>query len=531
MLVEQKVNILLVDDEPAGLLALEAVLAPLGQNLVKVGSGREALQQLLALDFVLILLDVRMPGMDGLETASLIRRRKRNQHVPIIFLTAAHHDDTEVFRGYAVGAVDYVFKPIQAEILRSKAAVFVELAQITALVRRQAAELAEREAAARSAAMELTAKEEHFRSVAQSANEAIISADRHGNIVFWNEGARRTFGYEVEEILGKPLAMLIPERYREAHIGGLQRYLSKGEARVVGKTVELEALGKDGAEFPIELSLAAWRSYGEVFFTAILRDITERKRAEESIKKLHANLAQHAAQLEATNKELESFSYSISHDLRAPLRAIDGFSRMLEQSYSDKIGDSGARLLHRICVNAQRMAMLIDDLLAFSRLGRQSISTARINMTALVKEVLNELAGIPGQPAPDCVLHPLPEAWGDRALIRQVWVNLLSNAIKFTGHKTPALIEVRGEQQEGDNIYWVRDNGAGFDMRYMDKLFGVFQRLHSMDQFPGTGVGLAIVQRVITRHGGRVWAESKLDEGSTFYFALPVTKRVNQLDA
>jgi PAS domain S-box-containing protein len=349
--------------------------------------------------------------------------------------------------------------------------------------------------------------------------------------VFWNEGARRTFGYEVEEVLGKSLTLLIPERYREAHVAGLQRYLANGEARVVGKTVELEAVGKDGAEFPIELSLAAWRSYGEVFFTAILRNITERKRAEEAIKKLHANLARHAAELEATNKELESFSYSISHDLRAPLRAIDGFSRMLEQGYRDTLGENGARLLHRICVNAQRMAMLIDDLLAFSRLGRQSISTARIDMTALVKEALNEFVGIPGQQTPDCVVHPLPEAWGDRALIRQVWVNLLSNAIKFTGHKTLALIEVRGEQQDGDNIYWVRDNGAGFDMRYMDKLFGVFQRLHSMDQFPGTGVGLAIVQRVITRHGGRVWAESKVNEGSTFYFALPAAKRVIQMDA
>jgi two-component system sensor histidine kinase/response regulator len=363
--VNETVNILLVDDEPKGLLALEAILEPLGQKLLTARSGHEALRHLLAHDFALILLDIQMPDLDGFQTAALIRERESNRHTPIIFLTASDESEAQMFRGYAVGAVDYVFKPLQPDILRSKVSVFVDLARTTELMRRQAAEL------------------------------------------------------------------------------------------------------------------------------------------------------------EAANKDLESFSYSVSHDLRAPLRAIDGYSNILRESCSDRLGDEDKRVLEKILESTQRMGALIEDLLAFSQLGRRPVSPAEIDMDALAREVVEELRSAPGQQVPNCVLKPLPVAWGDRSLIRQVWLNLLSNAIKFTGAREVPSIELGGSGEDASNVYYVKDNGAGFDMRYYGKLFGVFQRLHSAREFPGTGVGLAIVQRVVVRHGGRVWAEGKPGEGATFYFALP----------
>ena len=369
------VNILLVDNEPGGLLALEAILEPLGQKLITARSGHEALRHLLAHDFALILLDIRMPDLDGFQTAALIRERGRNRVTPIIFLTASDESEAQKFRGYAVGAVDYVFKPLQPEILRSKVSVFVDLARTTEVMRKQAAEL------------------------------------------------------------------------------------------------------------------------------------------------------------EAANRDLESFSYSVSHDLRAPLRAIDGYSNILRESCGDRLGDEDKRLLGKILENTQRMGTLIEDLLAFSQLGRRPIFAAEIDMEALAREVVDELRSAPGQQVPNCVLKPLPAGWGDRSLVRQVWLNLLSNAIKFTGASEVPSIELGGSSEDARNVYYVKDNGAGFDMRYYGKLFGVFQRLHSSREFPGTGVGLAIVQRVVVRHGGRVWAEGKPGEGAAFYFALPKKGLMSELSS
>lgn len=247
----------------------------------------------------------------------------------------------------------------------------------------------------------------------------------------------------------------------------------------------------------------------------------ELKLREKEVSALNVNLKLRAAELEAANKELESFSYSVSHDLRSPLRAIDGFSQILEEDHAVKLDDEGRRLLGVIRKSSQKMGALIDDLLAFSRLGRQAIAAVEVDMNALVEEVLRELpVGGAGEP-PQIAVAKLPPARGDRALLKQVWINLLSNAVKFAGKIDEPHIEVSGHNDGADNVYSVKDNGVGFDMQYYNKLFGVFQRMHSNEQFPGTGVGLAIVQRVVTRHGGRVWAESKVGEGATFFFALP----------
>jgi PAS domain S-box-containing protein len=263
------------------------------------------------------------------------------------------------------------------------------------------------------------------------------------------------------------------------------------------------------------------------YLLGISEDITERALAEQAIRELNSALHAKASQLEATNKELESFSYSVSHDLRAPLRAIDGFAEIIEEDYKSKLDDEGMRYLSVIRQNSKRMGALIDDLLEFSRLGRQTVSNDEVNVDSLVREVVqdvlaSERSHADGDHVPPTIdIGPLPPVQGDRGLLRQVWVNLISNAVKYSSKSKQPVISVSGRRIDAENHYSVRDNGVGFNMDYADKLFGVFQRLHRNDEFSGTGVGLAIVHRVVTRHGGRVWAEGRVNDGAVFTFALP----------
>lgn len=250
-------------------------------------------------------------------------------------------------------------------------------------------------------------------------------------------------------------------------------------------------------------------------------DATDIKLADERIRMLNVTLESRATALEEANLELESFSYSVSHDLRAPLRALNGFSRMLLEDCAAQLNDEGRRMLGVIHSEAQRMGRLIDDLLAFSRLGRQAIECTWVHMETMVREVFDELAALQPERHLHFNLHTLPPAYGSEPLIRQVWINLISNAIKFTNGREVGEIEIGVHGGgEGDPVYYVKDNGAGFDMRHTDKLFGVFQRLHHQDEFPGTGVGLALVQRIVKRHGGRIWADGEVDHGAAFYFTL-----------
>jgi PAS domain S-box-containing protein len=253
-------------------------------------------------------------------------------------------------------------------------------------------------------------------------------------------------------------------------------------------------------------------------------DVDELKRVEAEIKTLNAELeqrvAERTAELEAANKDLEAFSYSVSHDLRAPLRAVNGFAGIVLEDFGRQIPEEGRRHLERIRNGGQRMGRLIDDLLAFSRLNRQSVNRQSVDSARLVREALDELKPQREGRQLELRIAELPPCQADPALLKQVWVNLLSNAIKYSRDRAPAVVEIGARQEERENVFFVRDNGAGFDMQYGNKLFGVFQRLHRADQFEGTGVGLAIVQRIVQRHGGRVWAEGKVDQGATFYFTL-----------
>jgi PAS domain S-box-containing protein len=333
-----------------------------------------------------------------------------------------------------------------------------------------------------------------------------------------------------EELLGMP---------REALIGKTDHELFPREQADQFVMKDREVLAKDGVVEIAEENLTTangvltlrTRKIGlrdsegrPQYLLGISDDITEQKRTEESIRALNASLEVRANQLEAANKELESFSYSVSHDLRAPLRAIDGFSKIFEEDYATQVDDEGRRLLKVIRDNSQRMGTLIDDLLAFSRLGRQALSTERVDMKSLAIAALTDVQAAGAGVRAHAEIQDLPSVQADPALLKQVWTNLLSNAFKYSSTREAPRIEVgfvAAKNPQDHVTFFVKDNGVGFDMRYYDKLFGVFQRLHRIEEFSGTGVGLAIVHRLVTRHGGKVWAEAELDKGATFFFSLP----------
>ena len=363
-------------------------------------------------------------------------------------------------------------------------------------------------------------------AIVESSSDAIIGKTPEGIITSWNKGAGRIYGYSAAEIIGKPVTLLAPPGLH-AEIFELLAAVRRGGFVVNHET---ERIRKDGATIHVALTLSPiMDESGKVMgISTIARDITERKRAEKEIyllnHELEQRVAERTAQLETANKELESFSYSVSHDLRTPLRAIDGFSHILLEDHAGKLDDEGKRLLKVVRNNTHRMGQLIDDILQFSRTGRIEINYSNIDMEKLAREVFEELQSlVPVGAKLQFQVEHIPEARGDRAMMRQVFVNLLSNAIKFSSIREMPAIRVGGFIEREEAVYYVKDNGVGFDMRYADQLFGVFQRLHSVNEFEGTGIGLAIVKRIVTRHGGRVWAESKVNDGATFYFSIPVS--------
>ena len=540
-------KILAVDDSLTYLEELTSTLRGEGYDVIPARSGEEALEMLAAQPVDCILLDRLMPGLDGTETCRRIKGSAGTRDIPLIMLTASE-DRAAMIEGLSTGADDYVLKSSEQEVLKARVRAQLRRKQIEDESRRIRVQLLRKEieaSEARSAkelaetrarlveqlehknreledyANEVRRAEEKFRAVAETASDAIVSADRTGNVIYANPSTLRMFGYSAAELIGKSLTCLMPERFYEAHNAGFQRYLGGSAARIVGKgSVELAGRRKDGREFPLELSLAEWHAGGERHFTAIIRDISARRETEQRIRALNADLEQRAAALAAANKDLESFSYSVSHDLRAPLRAIDGFSRILLADYSSALDDTGRDYLDRVCRANKRMSELTDDLLTLSRVARSELRREEVDLSKVFQDVVGVLRQQEPTRSVRFTLAPGLKTQGDPKLLRIAIENLLGNAWKFTGKKPEAQIEVGVEAQNGKSVFFVRDNGAGFDMAHADKMFTPFQRLHTVAEFPGTGIGLATVQRIIHKHGGRIWANSAVGEGTTFYFLL-----------
>ncbi len=486
-------------------------------------NGREAVEMVRELKPDVVLMDVEMPEMDGIEAT---RRIQECCPTPVVILTAYETTDL-VAKAGAAGAGAYLVKPpIASEIGRAitiAMARFDDMMALRRLNHRLREEIAERKRIEAT----LRASEERYRSLTEAALDAIISANTRGEITFWNDGAARIFGYTSEEALGQPLSLIMPRRYGERHQQFIDRLLAGGEPRVLGKMVEVEGRRKDGTEFPIELSLSSWQAGGETFFLAVIRDITERKRVEEELRR-------YAADLEMRNAELDAFAHTVAHDLKNPLAAILGFTALLQVRGEQAMSEQRRHTLLRwIKQNAMRMHNIIDELLLLAsvRMAEQ-VTVEPLDMRTIIAEVRERLDYIIEEHGADLVVpETWPMAYGYGPWVEEVWANYISNAVKYGGR--PPLIELGAEPlppREGEGgtasggfiRFWVQDNGDGIPPEEQGRLFAPFERLHQV-RATGHGLGLSIVRRIVERLGGQVGVESEglPGRGSRFWFTLP----------
>jgi PAS domain S-box-containing protein len=519
---EEKVNILLVDDRADKLLALQAVLKDLNQNVIIARSGKEALRQLLQTEFAVILLDVSMPGMDGFETASLIRQRPATEHTPIIFVTSMNQSENSITRGYSLGAVDYILSPIVPQVLRSKVSVFVELYKRTEQIKRQGERLRQLEEAAfkrqlTEAVDRLEAETKRNRFFTLSLDLLAI-ADFDGYMLQLNPNWEKTLGYAEDELRTRPGPDFVHAEDRDAMLAEMDKLRSGAascyfEGRYRCKDGTFRWLGWTAAPFPQEKLIYIFA-----------RDITQRKTNEQKIESLNGQLKQRVQELTEINKELEAFSYSISHDLRAPLRSMQGFADALLEEQGDKLDDYGREYARRVVNSAKYMDALLNDLLDYSRLSRIELEREPVDVRKEVAELLDQLqneirskkAVVQTDLASDLVsAHP--------GTLRQVLNNLVCNALKFVHPQRSPTVRIRTEPRGNSVRIWVEDNGIGIAPEHCERIFRLFERLHSAQAYPGTGIGLALVRKGVERMGGTAGVESEPDQGSRFWIELPAS--------
>ena len=521
---ECKANILLVDDRPEKLLALEAVLGSLGQNLVRANSGKEALRALLRDQFAVILLDVSLPGMDGFETASLIRKRPQTEHTPVIFITSINATENHIAQGYSLGAVDYMLTPIVPEVLKAKVAVFVDLFKKTEQVRVQAEQLREleeqhhrRQLAEAVDRLEAETKRNRFFSLAV---DMLAIAGFDGYFKQVNPTWLRTLGYSEEELKARPLIDFVHPEDCQSTLRELKR-LTLGstteyfENRYQCEDGSFRWLGWTAAPFPAERL---------VYIFA--RDITGQKQADAEIQHLNQELKQRVNDLMEVNKELEAFNYSISHDLRGPLRSMQGFASALLEEFQEPLGPIGREYAQRIVSSGRYMDTLLRDLLAYSRLTASELALSPIELEPLLADVIEQLQSeIKQKRATIVVEPPLDSVLGHASTLRHIFGNLIGNALKFTEPESAPRIRIFTESGADSVRVWVEDNGIGIAAEHQGRIFGLFERLHSGPNYSGTGVGLAIVRKGAERMGGRVGVDSKVGKGSRFWVELTAAQR------
>jgi PAS domain S-box-containing protein len=384
-----------------------------------------------------------------------------------------------------------------------------------------AAWLVARQKMAREAAeRDIRISEIRFRTLLESAPDAVIVTDFTGQIVLVNARAEELFDYERGELIGQNVDCLVPERFRAHHADHRAGYAAAPTTREMAASSDLVGRRRDGTEVPVGISLSPVEIEGETFIFSDVRDKTEKREAERQIMALNARLSRDNAALNAVNNELEAFSYSMSHDLRAPLRAIDGFSQALLEDFGDDLPEAGKDYLYRVRRATQRMGTLIDDLLALARVTRSDVHLETVDLSAMATDIVASLRERDPARTVAVDIEPGVTMQADARLMRLALENLFDNAWKFTSKEDMPRIGFGRMASDGADVCVIRDNGAGFDMAYADKLFGAFQRLHDQGQFPGSGIGLATVQRIVTKHGGTIWAESEPGKGATFCFKV-----------
>lgn len=556
-------TILAVDDTSESLVLLVKILTQAGYQVRPADSGELALAAVAAALPDLILLDVHLQGIDGLEVCRRLKAGLETRHIPIILISATA-DLKDAVEGLQRGAADYITKPFRTEELLARIKTHLSLSRVNISLEQQSAALhqvnaqlqseivnrqfvetelrqsldqAERSRRAMLNVMEdqkrtekaLAESEIRYRTLVEQAPVAIY-VNRGGRLVLVNAACLRLFGATTsDQLLGKSPYELFHPDFHSVLNERIHHLLNHGSAVPL---IEEKIIRLDGTTVDVEVTAAPFEDRGFRSIHVVLRDITERKQAEAEVSLLHQELqgyiaeleqrvAHRTAQLESANKELEAFSYSVSHDLRAPLRSIDGFSQALLEEYQEKLDDTGKGYLERVRKATQRMGRLIDDLLKLSRINQTEIRHKSFDLSGLARAIAEELQKNNPDRAIEVIIQEGVVVQGDPSLLQIVLQNLLDNAFKFTGREAQARIEVGTAVMDGKTVYYIRDNGAGFDMAYAGKLFGAFQRLHTKEEFPGTGIGLATVQRIINRHGGRVWAEGEVEKGAVFYFTLP----------
>ncbi len=534
----QQFTVLCVDDNDSQRYALTHMLKSAGFKTVETTRGEDALKLAHQEKLDLILLDVALPDMDGIEVCRQLKADPELSAIPILQLSATFVSTQDKVRALEGGADGYIISPFEPLEIITTIKALIRNRQAIAETRQQSQQALEELAHRKRVEQELYLRnkelehalvalkdsERHFRAVFQHATDGMVIWNRDGKFEDLNPSACDLLGESRDELLGRSFENFLEGSHRKE----FARDLRAGSGEIAYKG-EFETRTKNGELRFIEYSATINFLPGK--HLSILRDITGRKAAEEQSRKfneiLERRVVERTVQLEETNRELEAFSYSVSHDLRAPFRHIVGFSELLLKR-AGNLDATSRHYVKTIADSARYAGSLVDSLLSFSQMARTQVNVMRVDLNLLAEEVRREvMIEIPAGHRVVWNMGSLPVVTGDPMMLRLVFRNLFSNAIKYSRNREESVIEVGYKTEGEEHVIYVKDNGVGFDMQYAHKLFGVFQRLHRIEEFEGTGIGLANVRRIIQRHGGRTWAESVLEKGSTFYFTL--AKRAEEM--